>query len=415
MPEYPQLPLFDSVGDTPNILIGSPLASATTIALDHGIHHVTGTSTIQTITIPWTGFSGTCYLIADNAWSLGTAGNINSAVTVASGNIVQITYDPTNLKWYPALLSSTGGVSSILPFVADNTGAGDGVITGRKSPSGSSITSNFFSSTGTLPTVNSATTNAVVLSYTSAGSSAFDQVGIISTLSAGYTGSATTTDIIVSNKAVSTGVLTLSSTSAGMVGANLSSGGGTTTVGDVIGAFVTGRNNGGKGYALIATGGGIANTAGIGIVGATSGSPVIQVGGRFQIGDTIPTFVNVGLSASNGSVAAPIFIADDNGTAVFTIDDGGNVKYLRTVTAGGTTGNQTIDKPVGTVNFAAGASVITVTNALVVSTSIVFGVIRTADATATFIKSIVSGAGSFVITLNANATAETSVGFMVTN
>lgn len=85
----------------------------------------------------------------------------------------------------------------------------------------------------------------------------------------------------------------------------------------------------------------------------------------------------------------------------------------KTVTAGGTTGNQTINKAAGTVNIAAGQSAITVTNSLVVVGSIIVCVVRTADATLTFIKSVVAAAGSFVITCNANATAETSIGFAI--
>ena len=86
----------------------------------------------------------------------------------------------------------------------------------------------------------------------------------------------------------------------------------------------------------------------------------------------------------------------------------------RTITAGGTTGNRTIDKISGTVNFAAAATTLTVTNALVTSSSIVFAVVRTGDTTAT-IKNVVCSSGSFVITLGAAATAETSVGFVVLN
>lgn len=91
-----------------------------------------------------------------------------------------------------------------------------------------------------------------------------------------------------------------------------------------------------------------------------------------------------------------------------------NINVPTTVTAGGVTGNQTIDKVSGTVNFAAAATTLTVTNSLVTANSIVFTVVRTDDATAT-IKNVVPGAGSFVITLTAAATAETSVGFFVFN
>jgi hypothetical protein len=85
-----------------------------------------------------------------------------------------------------------------------------------------------------------------------------------------------------------------------------------------------------------------------------------------------------------------------------------------TNTATGTTGAQTINKGSGTVNFAAGATSLVVTNSLVTTASIVYCVIRTADATA-IIKNVVPASGSFTITLNASATAETSVGFIVFN
>ena len=66
------------------------------------------------------------------------------------------------------------------------------------------------------------------------------------------------------------------------------------------------------------------------------------------------------------------------------------------------------------MNFAADATSLVVTNNLVTTSSIVFAVIRTNDATA-IIKNVVPAAGSFTINLNAAATAETSVGFNVIN
>ena len=86
----------------------------------------------------------------------------------------------------------------------------------------------------------------------------------------------------------------------------------------------------------------------------------------------------------------------------------------QTITTGGTTGAQTINKAAGTVNFAAGASSLVVTNSLCTTSSTVYCSVRTADATAS-IKSVVPAAGSFTITLGAAATAETSVGFLVIN
>jgi hypothetical protein len=98
----------------------------------------------------------------------------------------------------------------------------------------------------------------------------------------------------------------------------------------------------------------------------------------------------------------------------FRVTAKGGIVVNKTVTAGGTTGNRTINTVSGTVNFAAAATTLTVTNSLVTTSSIIFAVIRTGDATAT-IKNVVPGSGSFVINLNAAATAETSVGFFVLN
>jgi trimeric autotransporter adhesin len=91
----------------------------------------------------------------------------------------------------------------------------------------------------------------------------------------------------------------------------------------------------------------------------------------------------------------------------------GVLTFPSTITAGGTTGDQTINKVSGTVNIAAAGTTVTVTNSKVTTSSIVMAVIRTNDATAQ-IKSVVPGSGSFVINITA-ATAEVSIGFVVLN
>jgi hypothetical protein len=92
----------------------------------------------------------------------------------------------------------------------------------------------------------------------------------------------------------------------------------------------------------------------------------------------------------------------------------GQLVLQNTVTPGGTTGNQTINQPSGTVNFAAAASSLTVTNSLCTANSIVLCTVLTNDTTAA-IKNVVPANGSFVIRLVANTTGETSVGFLVIN
>lgn len=104
----------------------------------------------------------------------------------------------------------------------------------------------------------------------------------------------------------------------------------------------------------------------------------------------------------------------NNATTIIEVNGGGKITNNPTNTAAGTTGAQTINKPSGTVNFAASATTLVVTNSLVTTSSLVFCTVRTNDATA-IIKNVVPASGSFTITLNAAATAETSVGFFVIN
>lgn len=92
----------------------------------------------------------------------------------------------------------------------------------------------------------------------------------------------------------------------------------------------------------------------------------------------------------------------------------GDIILDKTVTAGGTTGAQTINKTVGSVNFAAGATSLVVTNSRVTTSSIIVATVAAADAT---MKSVVAvaAAGSFTLTANAAATAETRVNWAVLN
>lgn len=88
--------------------------------------------------------------------------------------------------------------------------------------------------------------------------------------------------------------------------------------------------------------------------------------------------------------------------------------FPATNTAPATTGDQTINKPSGTVNFSAAATSLVVTNSFCTVDSIVFAVVMTDDTTAV-IKNVVPASGSFTIKLNAAATSETRVGFWIIN
>ena len=81
--------------------VGPAIASATTISVSNAMHHITGTNTINTIT-PSPGFSGGIDLIADGAFSLGTAGNIAIAKgPFGVGESVRLVWDDIQQMWYP--------------------------------------------------------------------------------------------------------------------------------------------------------------------------------------------------------------------------------------------------------------------------------------------------------------------------
>jgi hypothetical protein len=84
----------------------------------------------------------------------------------------------------------------------------------------------------------------------------------------------------------------------------------------------------------------------------------------------------------------------------------------RTVTAGGTTGAQTINRPYGSVNFAAAATSLVVTNSLVSTSSVIVATVATNDTTMKTVLAV-AGSGSFTLHANAAATAETRVNFLV--
>lgn len=104
------------------------------------------------------------------------------------------------------------------------------------------------------------------------------------------------------------------------------------------------------------------------------------------------------------------------GTSVISplLQSTSDVQVSKTVTTGGTVGAQTINKTAGTVNFAAAASSLVVTNSLVTANSIILCTVGTNDTTFKSCQ-VVAGSGSFTIFANAAATAETRVNFLVIN
>lgn len=80
-------------------LWGPTIASATTITLSRGFHKISGTTAIDTVNPPYTGFVGKVTLVATGAWSLTTNGNVAKAVTMVANEAMDMTYDGST--WYP--------------------------------------------------------------------------------------------------------------------------------------------------------------------------------------------------------------------------------------------------------------------------------------------------------------------------
>ncbi len=139
----------------------------------------------------------------------------------------------------------------------------------------------------------------------------------------------------------------------------------------------------------------------------SAGRTILRIAPNFtSTGSGTYNLIEIGENSNSSGTGAQ--------TNQLVISKAGKFTYAATNTAAGTTGDQTINKPSGTVNFAATATALTVTNSLCTTSSIIFCTVRTNDATSQ-IKNVVPGSGSFVITLNAAATAETSVGFLIIN
>ena len=157
---------------------------------------------------------------------------------------------------------------------------------------------------------------------------------------------------------------------------------------------------------LVTTNGGTARFMSLGAVGDTGVNLYVNGATRWGLSNSSDAYVIYPTTTNAQDLGASSFILRSVYAAQHRTD--------LTITAAATTGDRTINKAAGTVNIAAAGTSVTVTSNLVTANSLVFAVIRTNDSTAT-IKNVVPGAGSFVITLTAAATAEVSIGFYVVN
>lgn len=239
----------------------------------------------------------------------------------------------------------------------------------------------------TFPTSISGTTVGTDFVFTTAGNSNQLVIGTRTLLNPGYTGANATIDSYVVNTVAGTG------TSSWILGAANYG-----TSGQTFG-ITTGHN---VGNSAAAGGSSSLNLAGYNTAFFATNSPAINVGsaslalnattnvgGFFGLMATAPTLTSAALIADNGAVAAPIFIARDNGTAKFTIADGG------TVNIDGLTASQTVGTD-GSKNL------------ISISTPIIVGNDRkTAQTAAVSLATYTVGAAdtSYQISANVNVTA----------
>ena len=212
-------------------------------------------------------------------------------------------------------------------------------------------TKNALRVTATMPTVMTERNSAIDIQVTSAGSSSFDQRIFNMDFLAGYTGSSTTTCMNFTNSASGTGANMAGPRNQGF----FAQANGTTT-GTNMGVYGSGSNGnknvGVFGRAFVAKNA-ATNIAVCGF-GLNTGTTPIQIGGFFGLMNSEPTFASAALMADNGSQTDPIFVARDNGTAVVTIQDGGNTKINGTANRATTEGTAQLvifngTAPVGTL------------------------------------------------------------------
>lgn len=181
----------------------------------------------------------------------------------------------------------------------------------------------FFMVEGTLPTSPSAAfTEGVVFNITSAGASNSGPFAVSAYLNAGYTGTFENAAFAAVNEVsgIATGMgsgnqginaIALAVTSGLNVGIDAS-------------ALNGDRNVGSYGEAIDLKNG-ATNIGGM-FVGRNTGTSPTQIGAYVGLNGNTPTFESAGLIADNSDQTSPIFLARDNGTKVWTIQDGGSVQ-----------------------------------------------------------------------------------------
>lgn len=304
----------------------------------------------ETITIPSTVVFTGSVTIPANVGNLTITGSADgTALTITGGGQTGSSANPAvaltttwNTSGTPTLLKFTltdtasNAASKFLDFIiGPSTSVFSVSKAGVLSAVGASVVAgslangaNALSVTGTHST-NSGAQQGVSITITGAGNSGTvgnTKSATLVTLAAGYTGAASSVGVAAVNNTAGTANDPLNATSiyanTGVLGISAA-----TTTGACIGT--AGRANGGDvnygGFFRAITD--KSNATNIGVAGyasQTSGTPV-QIGGFFGIKTSVATYTSAALMCDNGASTSAIFVARDNGTACFTIADGGTI------------------------------------------------------------------------------------------
>jgi hypothetical protein len=111
---------FKPPGGIDNPLTGGAIASGSSISPDRLVHHVTGTGVISTINLPYPGFTGPIYLIADDGFQFDTSGNIAVVGNKLAQSVTVLLYDQATSKWYP--INPGSFTPPVLVITAPTTG-----------------------------------------------------------------------------------------------------------------------------------------------------------------------------------------------------------------------------------------------------------------------------------------------------
>ncbi|MBC7836432.1 hypothetical protein H7X87_01495, partial [Acetobacteraceae bacterium] len=225
--------------------------------------------------------------------------------------------------------TATGG----LTISGNATTTGNLKVLGSGVLSGNSAIDNFFNVTGTLPSVITTSTWGAHFDVTGAGSSNAINGAARFSYNVGYTGSGRTFGVYASNTSEGVGSnLSIGSTGTSPTantGIYALSSAASVTSGIKIGGMFEANSSSGFNFGTIGkTVQNRANATNIAVAGfgRNTSSGGVQIGGYFSLANsTSSIFTSGALIADNSDQTSPIFLAQDNGSTIFSIIDGGNV------------------------------------------------------------------------------------------